>query len=61
MAGVIDSSGSTIFPESHAQTLTYNADGTVNTISFTDGAHTWTQTFTYTSGNVTGISAWVKS
>lgn len=57
----IDSMGGICLPDRYAQSLTYNGDGTVNTISFTDGTHTWTQTFTYTNGKVTGISAWVKS
>jgi hypothetical protein len=59
--GVKDSAGDIIFPDDFAQTLTYNADGTVATISFTDTTNTWTQTFTYTTGKVTGISKWVKS
>jgi hypothetical protein len=58
---VRDSTGGVINPDNYAQTLTYNGDGTVATISFTDGTNTWTQTFTYTSGKVSGISAWVKS
>ena len=58
---VVDSSGEPIVPDSYAQTITYNGDDTVNTISFTDGVNIWTQTFSYTSGLVTGISTWVKS
>ena len=59
--GVVDSTGAYFNPDNLAQTLTYNGDGTVATIAATDGANTWTQTFTYTSGNLTGISKWVKA
>lgn len=57
----VDSAGAVVNPDAYAQVLTYNGDGTVNTIAFTDGTNTWTQTFSYTAGNVTGISKWVKS
>lgn len=61
--GGVDTAGNGL-PENFdnlPQTLTYNADGTLNTVSKTYGGHTWTQTFGYTSGNVTSISGWVKS
>lgn len=58
---VTDSTGASFDPDSLTQNLTYNGDGTVNTIAATDGTNTWTQTFTYTSGNLTGISKWVKA
>lgn len=58
---IVDSAGGIVNPDDFAQTLTRNADGTVNTIAFTDGTNTWTMTFSYTSGQVTGISKWVKS
>lgn len=57
----VDSTGAPVVPDSYAQSLTYNGDNTVATISFTDGANTWTKTFTYTNGNLTGVSVWVKS
>lgn len=48
-----------------ATAFTYNGDGTVATIvkTYNDGVTTatYTKTFTYTSGQVTGISKWVKS
>jgi hypothetical protein len=47
--------------EDVAQTLTYNADGTIATMVKVVGGVTYTKTFSYTSGNVTGISAWVAS
>ena len=59
--GVVDSTGATFDPDSLAQTLTYNGDGTVATIAATEGTNTWTQTFGYTSGNLTSISKWVKA
>lgn len=43
------------------QNFTYNAAGKVVTIAKISGANTYTQTFTYTDGNVTNISKWVKS
>lgn len=58
---VVDSSGNSINPDNYPHTLTYNTDGTLATDAFTDGANTWTQTFTYTSGKLTGVSAWVKA
>lgn len=42
------------------QTYVYNADGTLNYIQVTQGVNTWRQTYTYTGGKITGISAWVK-
>ena len=46
------------------QTIDYNGDGTVNTITatgtFGSTSVSWIRTFSYTSGKVTGISEWVK-
>lgn len=61
LVSVLDSTGALVNIDSMAQTLTYNGDGTVATIAATNGTNTWTQTFTYTAGVVTGISQWVKS
>lgn len=41
-------------------TNTYSA-GVIQTTARTNGTNTWTQTFTYTGSDLTGISAWVKS
>jgi len=60
-AGAVDSAGNVIHPDNYAHVLTYNGDGTVATDAFTDGTNTWTQTYTYTTGNLTGVSKWVKS
>ena len=46
--------------DSLPQTLTHGADG-VETIVVTSGATTWTQTYTYTAGSLTGISAASKA
>jgi hypothetical protein len=43
------------------QDLAYNGDGTINYIQVTHvSGRIYRQTFTYTSGKVTNISAWVK-
>lgn len=47
--------------EDVAQTLTYNADGTIATMVKVVGGVTYTKTFSYTDSNLTGISAWVAS
>lgn len=38
--------------------LTWNADGTLATLAKTIGATTYTKTFTWTDGVLTGVSAW---
>ena len=38
--------------------LTWNADGTLASIVKTIGATSYTKTFSWTDGNLTGISAW---
>lgn len=57
---VIDDDGNAFNPDSLPQALTYNGDDTVATITATDGADSWVQTYTWTSGNLTGVSQWVK-
>lgn len=44
-----------------AETYAYDGSGNVQTIAKTSGANTYTQTLTYTDGQLTGISKWVKS
>lgn len=52
-AGVVTS-----FTEDGVTTsITYNADGTVNTVSYPRGSMTRTETFSYTAGNLTGMTA----
>jgi hypothetical protein len=47
-------------PEIGNDTLAYNADGTLATITRTVGADTWVETYTYTNGVLTNMSGWVK-
>jgi hypothetical protein len=42
------------------QTIAYNADDSISYIEAVSGTGTWRQSYTYTSGKLTGISAWVK-
>lgn len=59
---LLDDTGQTVCPDNYTQTLTYNAAGTIATVSFTDGTSTWTQTYGYdANGRVTSISNWVRS
>lgn len=37
--------------------IAYNADGTINTVSYPVGSKTRTETFTYSSGQLTGMTA----
>lgn len=60
MALITDSGGQQFDPDSLAQTFAYNGDGTLNYIQATDGVSTWRQTYTYTAGVLTGVSAWVR-
>lgn len=48
--------------DSCAQTLSYNGDGTLNFIIAGPDhlGFSYKQTLTYTSGKLTGVSAWVK-
>lgn len=48
------------FASAGPQTLNYNGDGSLNYVETVVQGETFRQTFTYTSGVVTGISAWVK-
>lgn len=58
--GVKASDGLVVHPDNVVQTLAYNLDSTLNTITITEGGFTYIQTMTYTAGKVTGISNWVK-
>jgi hypothetical protein len=48
----------TVIDVGGAQTFAYNEDGTISNIDVAVGEDTYRQTFTYTDGNLTGISAW---
>jgi hypothetical protein len=66
--GVVASDNAIIFPDDLAQTLGYDGSGNVTTITIvvpatpgtTYAGGTYVQTLTYTSGNLTGVSKWVK-
>ncbi|GAB4059224.1 hypothetical protein [Uliginosibacterium sediminicola] len=61
MSAVLDSSRRVALPiDSLEQSLVYNADGTLNYIEVVFNGATYRQTFTYTDGKVSKISAWVK-
>jgi hypothetical protein len=57
----LDNTGQLISPDNYTQNFTYNADGSLATVWFTDGVNTWTQTNTWTNGNLTQVSNWVRS
>ena len=56
---VADSTGQPFSPDSCAHTYGYSA-GLLVTDTATDGASTWVKTYSYTSGNLTGETKWVK-
>lgn len=59
---VVDSSGNYRFdPDSMSHNYTYNSDGTIATDAATDGTNVFTKTYTYTNGNLTTESLWVKT
>jgi hypothetical protein len=47
-------------PEIGNDTLAYNSDGTLNTITRVVGPDTWVDTCSYTNGVLTSMSGWVK-
>jgi hypothetical protein len=57
----LDNTGQVVSPDNYTQNLTYNLDGTLATVWFTDGSNTWTQTNTWTNGALTKVSNWVRS
>ena len=56
---VTDSTGQPFSPDACAHTYGYSA-GLLVTDTATDGASTWVKTYSYTSGNLTGETKWVK-
>lgn len=58
--GAAGSDGIALNLDALAQSLVYNGDGTLQYIQVVSGGNTYRQTFTYTSGSLTAISAWVK-
>ena len=60
---VTDSTGQYVFsPNSCAHVYTYAASGNIDTDTATDTAtgNAFKQTYTYTNGNMTASSAWLK-
>lgn len=51
--------GSSFDLDSLEQNFTYNGDGTVNTITVIYKTKSYLQSYTYTGGKVTKISAWI--
>ena len=58
-ATVLDSTGQPFGPDACAHTYGYSA-GLLVTDTATDGTSTWVKTYSYTSGNLTGETKWVR-
>ena len=56
---VMDSTGQPFSPDSCAHTYDYSA-GKLVTDTATDGTSTWVKTYSYTLGNLTGETKWVR-
>lgn len=54
------SDGTLLCIDDLAQSLSYNADGTLNYVQVVAPEGTYRQFFTYANGKVSAISAWVK-
>ncbi len=54
------SDGSALDIESWAHSYNYNVDGTLQYDQVTDGTSIWRKTYSYTAGQLTGESVWVK-
>jgi YD repeat-containing protein len=59
-AATRDSTDAIVNPDSWTHALAYDGEGNLSTDTATDGIDTWVQTFTYTDGELTAVSAWVK-
>ena len=57
---VTTNDGKSIDLDSVAQVLAYNGDNTLKYIQVTYRGSNYRQTLSYTTGNVTSISAWIK-
>lgn len=60
VSGTTASDGVVLELDSLAQTLNYNGDGTLNYIQVTYLGNNYRQTFSYSGGNLVGITGWVK-
>ena len=56
---VMDSTGQPFSPDACTHTYGYSA-GLLVTDTATDGTTTWVKTYSYTSGDLTGETKWVK-
>lgn len=56
---VLDSTGQSFNPDACAHTYGYSG-GVLVTDTATDGTSTWVKTYSYTSGDLTGETKWVK-
>lgn len=57
---VVASDGATFDLDSVAQTLTYDGANKLTYTQVVYRTNTYRQTYTYTAGNLTGITEWVK-
>jgi YD repeat-containing protein len=55
-----DNTGATINPEGWSHVYAYNGSGSLLTDTASDGVNSWVKTFSYTSGNLTGETKWVR-
>lgn len=60
MENVIATDGNVLELDGSAMTFSYNADGTLNYCETSQSGNTYRQTFSYTNGQVTSVSRWVK-
>ena len=56
---VADSTGAAFDPDACTHAYAYT-NGLLTTDTATDGANTWVKTYSYTSGNLTGETKWVR-
>lgn len=59
-AGTRDSTGAWFDSNECTHTYAYNGSGQLATDTATNAANTWVKTYSYTAGNLSGISKWVK-
>lgn len=53
----VDGTVDTVTEDGLTKTVAYNSDGTVNTVSWPAGSLTRTETYSYTGGVLTGMTA----
>lgn len=52
--------GRAIDPDSLPNAFFYNPDGTLAYVQVTEGGYTYRQTYSYSAGKLSGLSAWTK-